>query len=114
MKPPILIFEGRDVSIHSSLEHARSFPEVVDVKADIYEGYDSEGLLLDIKIKSNHGREEIAIEEHQPADYRPTELHKRLVDYLQIDKLVVLESDDVTTLELIRRVAKLMPWKLSI
>ena len=114
MKPPILIFEGHDVSVHPSLEHARSFHEVVDVKAGIYEGYDSEGLLLDLKVVSNHGREEVVIEEHQPADYRLAELHKRLVDYLQIGKLVVLESDDVTTLELMRRIAKLMPWKLSI
>ena len=114
MKPPIIIFEGRDVSIHPSLEHAKSFPEVVHVKTGIYEGYDSEGLLLDLKIVSNLGREEVVIEERQPKVFRTAELHRRLVDYLKIGKLSVSDLEQETTIELMRLVAKRMPWKLRI
>jgi hypothetical protein len=114
MKPPILIFEGRDVSIHPSLEHARFFSEVIDVKAGMYEVYDSEGLLLDLKIISKRGREEAVIEERQPAVFQAAELHQRLVEYLKIGKLSIPDLEQETTMELMRRVAKHMPWKLRI
>ncbi|MBP1152570.1 hypothetical protein [Methylocaldum sp. RMAD-M] len=50
MKLPIIICEGRDINIFSSLEDACSYIEPIDVKKGEYTAYDSDGYLLNITI----------------------------------------------------------------
>jgi len=75
MKPPLICAEGLDISIHDSARNLCTWVEAVDVEAAIYECFDSDGLILDLKVVA-HGV--VELRERQPR----TEARDRLVALL--------------------------------
>lgn len=53
IKIPIIIAEGFDVTLYTSISDAELDLEAVDVKEGIFRGYDAEGRLLDISTNRN-------------------------------------------------------------
>jgi hypothetical protein len=125
VKPPIIIAEDWDVSIHPDTKHAESFLEPVDVKDGIYTGFDSDGYLLDISIilgevqhkllffKWSSRAEVIQIKHHNPLENREEDLRQVLLKNLGRE----IKSDagnQMSISELICLVGKRMPWRLDI
>lgn len=124
MKLPIVITEDWDISIHPTPLHAESFLEIVDIKDGIYVGYDRNGNLLDLCVdfveklhkflflRWSSRSEMIRINLHQPLENRQDELRMKLIYYLvkigEKDNLNELSTD-----ELIQKVANRMPWGLD-
>jgi hypothetical protein len=123
VRPPIVIYENWDISIHVSPAQAESFLEPVDVRDGIYVGYDSEGYLLDLstgmKNKIHHflcfrweeRYEVVLIHDHEPKENRANELRTRLIDYLKY-KYPNEEFNKMTLEDLIQNVGRFMPWKV--
>jgi hypothetical protein len=61
---PIIIIEGQDVGIFSSIKDAQNQLEVVDVGHGAYTAYDAEGRLLQLSTKNN--RVVISVAEKEP------------------------------------------------
>ena len=124
MKLPIIISEEFDISIHSSLEHAKNFLEPFDVQNRIFAVYDSEGLLLELTIEflkiERHflfckwisSSEKISIKEPDKKQYRVTELKEKLITYLKYSKKSTEDFHKYSIEELLRMVEKYMPWKI--
>ena len=121
MKPPILIVESYDISVHPSIEHAERFLEPFDVKNGIYTAYDYEGNLLDLYVTKETEKsrlfflkwsteyEKVNLRDRQPIENRQAELREKLFEYLQYrGKKPELEQMDFV--QLIGRVRKYMPW----
>ncbi len=128
MKPPIVIAEGNDISVHPSDNHVVTFLEPQDVSDGVYTAYDSEGWLLDLAVKSAkrerhflwfrwvESYSSIVISKHEPATNDSAELRRRLVGYLNAiskEKRTVGEVSTASLDELIRVAERYMPWQAS-
>lgn len=125
MKPPIVIIEYWDISVHPSLEHAENFLEVVDVLDGIYTAYDSEGVLLELTVgkvmreyrflifKWTAEYESVIIRESNPKQERSHELKEKLLYYLEHQGISGEEIQGSSLIDLIGRIAKDMPWKMA-
>ena len=130
MKPPIVIVENNDISVHPSAKHAGDFLEPWDVRDGVYTAYDSEGYLPDLNIQpitvEHHflwfrwveSYEIVVVTEHKPMVNHSGELCRRLTNYLNADsksKLQNKSNDELPTKpleQLIQAVGKYMPWHL--
>jgi hypothetical protein len=128
MKPPIVIIEGNDISVHPSIEHVASYLEPQDVEAGIFAVYDSEGWLLDLTVKVAKRERQflwfrwietypgIAVSTHEPAFNSSIELRRTLIHYLNVVTKKQLSESDIPGLsldELIQLAGKYMPWHVS-
>ncbi len=86
MKPklPIVVGEPNDWEIYTSVEDAKCSIEAIDVKDEVYVGYDAEGRLLKIDFEKNVeielARVSISLAEEEPN--HSEELGKILRNYL--------------------------------
>lgn len=124
MKPPIIIIEHWDISVHPSVEHAEAFLEVADVQDGIYTAYDCEGVLLELtvgKVKLERHflvfkwaaeYDSVIIQESIPKEERSLELKGILQSYLERQGVSVEEIRESSLINLIERIAKDMPWKI--
>jgi hypothetical protein len=124
VKPPIVIAESYDISVHPSVEHAEAQLEPVDVNDGIYVGYDCEGHLLDLKVefvsRKHHFlcfkwtlyHEAVIISEHEPVSDCSNELRSKLVHCLASKKIPEKELQEASLDWLIRQVGRYMPWRL--
>lgn len=76
---PIFIVEGHDVAVFQTLEKAEGHIESIDVKNNIYDGYDSSGQRLKFDVHKNNIV--IGLDEEIPCDAKV--LEKILRDYLK-------------------------------
>jgi hypothetical protein len=78
-QPPIFIVEGHDLGIYDDVEQAKTYPEPIDVKDGIYEGYDAHGRRLRIWTDGRHTFIELG--EEEPSDFSSleTELRAHLI-----------------------------------
>jgi hypothetical protein len=127
MKPPIVIVEGHDVSVHPSPEHAATYLEPRDVNDGVYVAYDSEGWLLDLNVKrvkrEHHflwfrwvvSYQGVVLSEHEPATDGSAELRRKLVEYLNLISKKKPEGELPTASldQLIQAAGRYMPWRVS-
>jgi len=124
MKPPIIITEDSDISVHPSVDHAEAFLEIVDVREGIHTAYDSEGYLLDLTVGQVHierrflifkwitSVESAILRDTDPKQERSGELREKLLYYLEHRGIPVEEIWAASLLDLLDRMAKYMPWKI--
>jgi hypothetical protein len=97
MKPPIFIYEPVDLEVFQSVEAAQSWLEPIDVEAETYVVFDSEGKKLNLKViksKEAAGRwlfifkkyftENIVIEDS--GERSPEKLKEILLEFLSYPK----------------------------
>lgn len=125
MKPPIVVYEKSDISVHPSIEHAEDSIEKWDVQDGIYIAYDSEGSLLDLNVRSaikNHqflvfkwktSYERVIIQEHEPKENHSVELKEIMTKYLEHRGIPEAELQEASLADMIGWIAKYMPWKMS-
>lgn len=124
MKPPIIIIESWDISVHPSVDHVEKFLEIVDIREGIYTAYDSEGYLLDLSVgQVNIERhflcfkwiasfESAILRDTHPRRERSGELREKLLNSLTHRGIPQEKIQAATLLELIYRMGKYMPWKI--
>ncbi len=125
MRPPVVIVESYDISIHPSVEHVEAFLEPVDVRDGIYVAYDCEGHFLDLTVESVERQrhflcfkwmeryEHVVLSEHVPTLDRSAELRGKLVNCLISEGASEKELQDVPLEELIKKVERLWPWHVG-
>lgn len=85
---PIILGEPHDWGFYRSLSNAENSIEAIDVKNDVYIGYDAEGRKLNIEFKFNKDQDiwsasiTISLEEEKPN--HATELSEHMREYLKI------------------------------
>lgn len=91
MKMPIFFDESGDILVFGSKEDAQQYIEAIDVANGEYQGYDSEGRLLDLQLT------DIGTVEIQTAELQPT--HQVALKKVLVNFLLMLEKPDDQILE---------------
>ena len=87
MKPPIYIYERRDLSVLTTVDGAERSIEATDVRNGIYQFFDAEGTELEATVYlDNRGIELCRISVAETPKARPRTLHEILVDLLAVDE----------------------------
>ncbi len=103
-QPPVLVLEGRDVSLYPSLSDATRSLEGVDVAEGLYRVFDSAGRRIVLRAEGmrrgrlvvNVGTVHVDRIEESPADV--AELRDALIKYLAATGRIGLDEADLTTL----------------
>lgn len=118
IKPPIVVIDGDDIMVHSSVEDAEIDLEPGDVKSGGIEVYDSAGQLLDLSVtlielkrhflyfKWTKHYEGVRIKIHEPIVNRVNELRAKLLSFLSSKGMTEKGLEDTILEELIKRVGK--------
>ena len=124
MKPPIIITEKWDISVHPSAKHAETFLEVVDVRGGIYTAYDSNGILLELIVVPQKRERRflffhwlefyscVVIQEVNPKQDCSGELREKLVNYLRHRGLADEKLSLSSLKDLIAMIVEHMPWRI--
>ena len=123
MKPPIVVVEGFDISVHPTVRHAEAQTEAVDVRDGIYDVYDSEGYLLEFQVEPVEEErhfwflkwivhyDRVILKEHIPKTDRSDELREKLIHYMSGWRRPKEDPQTLSLPQLIKEVGKYMPWR---